>query len=356
VATLVLAAACSGGGAPSSTVTTKEQLGALIFTDTALSEPAGQACADCHAAARFFTDPESDQSTSQGAVTGRFGKRNTPSAMYLASAPPRARDAATGAWRGGLFWDGRADTLEAQAAGPLLEPLEMNNPSRAALVAKVRAASYAPAFETICGAGALDDADTGFAHVTEAIAAYERTATFAPFASKYDRVVAGTATFTAAEARGKAIFEDPKRGNCASCHPAPLFTDFSYANLGIPKYMNSRYLLEPAPFNPDGAAFVDHGLMAVTGDAAQDGMFRTPSLRNVGRTGPYGHNGYFENVRYLLDFLDTRDVGSAKNGPWAAPEVPGTIDRRVGNLGLSDQDVEDLAQFLDTLTDDPPPR
>ena len=151
---------------------------------------------------------------------------------------------------------------------------------------------------------------------------------------------------------------------CAQCHldkpqddgTPPLFTDWSYANLGIPRYQNSHFFQQPPPLNPDGAAYVDHGLMKTTGDPAQDGKFRVPSLRNVMRTGPYGHNGYFENVPYLIDFLNTRDVGSAHNGPWAAPEVPANVDRRVGDLHLSDQDRDDLTAFLDTLTDERPAR
>ena len=348
-------AACSAQGAAPSSPASKEALGALLFADPSLSTPDGEACATCHDPARAFTEPDSDSSTSGGAVAGRFGPRNAPSAMYLRDAPPLHRDAALG-WVGGLFWDGRADTLEAQAIAPILNPLEMNDASKAALVALVARAPYAPAFDSLYGTGALDDPDAGAAHVADALAAYERTATFAPFSSKYDRWVAGQATLTAAEARGLAIFEDPGRGNCASCHPPPLFTDWSYANLGIPRYPNSKFFEQPPPLDPDGAAYVDHGLMNTVGDPAQDGKFRVPSLRNVMQTGPYGHNGYFENVPYFIDFVNTRDVGSANNGTWAPPEVAANVDGRVGDLGLDDQDRDDLVAFLGTLTDAPPAR
>ena len=345
----LLAAGCSSG-APAPT---PESLGALLFADPSLSEPPGQACADCHALDRAFTDPESDRATSAGAVAGRFGSRNSPTAMYASYVPPLALDADTQRWRGGLFWDGRADTLEEQAKKPLLNPLEMNNADAASVVAKVRSAPYAASFRALWGTAALDDPDAGFAHVVQAIAAYERSATFAPFSSKYDRQLAGAATLTDAEQRGLAIFSDPARGNCASCHPPPLFTNFAYVNLGVPKYANNPFYRLPPPLNPDGAAYVDHGLMATVGDPAEDGRFRVPTLRNVAVTGPYAHNGYFENLEYVIDFHNTRDVGSPDVGAWPAPEVAATVERgSVGDLGLSAADVLDLVAFLGTLTDD----
>lgn len=356
LAASALAAGCSGGGPP-----TAAQLGALVFADPDLSRPTGQSCADCHAPAAAFRDPESDHSTSAGAVAGRFGARNAPTVMYARYAPPLARGADHG-WTGGLFWDGRASSLEAQASGPLLNPLEMNNPDKASVVAAVRRASYAARFRDVFGPGALDDVDAAFGHVTEALAAYQRGAALAPFSSRYDRYLAGRARLSEAEQRGLAIFEDPARGNCAGCHPSrpgpgggpPLFTSFGYANLGIPRYGNSKFFVQPAPLNPDGDRFVDHGLMTTTGDPAQDGKFRVPSLRNVARTAPYGHNGYFENLQYMIDFLATRDTGSADPavGAWPAPEVPATVDRvHVGHLGLTPQDIDDVVAFLGTLND-----
>jgi cytochrome c peroxidase len=319
---IVLAVAivgCSSSAPPM----TMAALGKAAFEDQSLSQPAGQACADCHAAASAFRDPESDYSTSRGAIATRFGPRNAPTAMYARFIPPLHQDAALG-FVGGLFWDGRVDSLEEQASKPLLNPLEMN----AADTPLVR-----------------DPA--ALAHLTDEIAAYERTDELAPFASKYDRYVAGTDALTDSEQRGLAIFT----ANCASCHPPPLFTDFSYANLGIPKYMNSQFLLMPPELNPDGAAYIDHGLMKTVGDPAQDGKFRVPTLRNIARTAPYGHNGYFENLPYLLDFLNTRDVGSPTNGAWGPPEVAANVDPRVGHLGLTAQDLVDLAAFLGTLSD-----
>jgi cytochrome c peroxidase len=274
-----------------------------------------------------------------GAVQGRFGTRNAPTAMYAAQVPPLHYD---GRWVGGLFWDGRADTLAQQAAGPLLNPREMNNPDKATVVNHVRAQDYAQDVRAIYGESALDTVDGGFAHITDAIAAYERSPELSPFSSRYDK-----GTLNAQELRGEKIFD----AHCASCHPPPMFTDFSYANLGLPRYAN-------------GPAEIDHGLATTMHDSSLDGMFRTPTLRNITRTAPYGHNGAFENLPYFLDFLNTRDVGSpdaptCSHAPgsktscaWPAPEVPANIDHRVGNLHLSSDDLADLAAFLAALTDE----
>jgi len=331
---------------------TKEQLGKELFLDQRLSQPGGQACADCHAPGAAFRDPESDHTTSMGVVDGRFGTRNAPTAMYAASIPPLHYD--DGRWVGGQFWDGRADTLEAQAAGPLLNPKEMNNPDRATVVAKVRAAPYAATFREIYGPHALDEVDQAFAHITDAIASYERGSELSPYNSRYDRFMAGTGTFTAQEARGYAVFNS----KCAGCHPPPNFTDFSYGNLGIPRYDNSMALAADP-------SFVDHGLATTVNSDAEDGAFRVPTLRNITRTAPYGHNGYFENLPYMLEFLNTRDVGSrdvstCSRAPgsnascaWPPAEIPTTMAKQVGNLGLTSADLDDLLAFLDALSDDP---
>jgi cytochrome c peroxidase len=355
---------------------TKDELGAIVFNDQSLSSPAGMSCADCHDPATAFSDPEDDR-TSAGVLRDRFGFRNAQTVMYGSFAPPLHVDPITGRVVGGLFWDGRAADFEAQAGAPLLNPVEMNNKTKQEVVEKIRHARYAGEFRRMFGPAALDDVDTAFGHVGDVLAAFERTPPFAPFSSKYDHYLAGTATLDEQELRGLAIFEDPARGNCASCHPSrpsadgtpPLFTDFSYANLGIPRFGNSPFYTLPKELNPEGEAFIDHGLTRTTGDPAHDGMFRTPTLRNIARTFPYGHNGYFRRLGDMIDFLNTRDVGSEKIAgacsrlqgippvacPWPSPEVATNIDHaHTGHLGLSDQDVTDLLAFLATLSDEPP--
>jgi cytochrome c peroxidase len=329
---------------------TEVELGERIFHDPNLSEPPGQACADCHDRARAFSDPEDDR-TSMGAVEGRMGVRNAQTAMYASFAPPLHRDPQTGHMIGGLFWDGRVDTLEQQAMPPFLNPLEMNLPSRATLVERIRRADYADAFLRVYGPDALDDVDRAFAHVVEAVATFERSPALAPFTSKYDQYLAGQALLDEREERGLAIFEDPARGNCASCHPSrspdrrPLFTDFSYANIGVPRFADNPFYRLPLELNPAGGEHVDRGLAVVTGDPAHEGLFRVPTLRNVTRTGPYTHNGYFRR----LDDLIAHKSALATRAP---PEVPGTVDREhFGRLALSRQDIADLIAFLKTLED-----
>jgi cytochrome c peroxidase len=335
---------------------TKDALGAALFNDPRLSEPAGQACSDCHDAKLAFTDPEGDR-VSAGVLRDRFGVRNAPTAMYARFVPPLHRDPQTQRMVGGLFWDGRANSLEEQAALPLLNPLEMNNPSKAAVVDKLRA-HYARQFRDLFGADALADVDRGFAHLTEAIAAFERTPAFAPFSSKYDRYLAGTAELDASEARGLAIFEDPARGNCASCHPdrpaadgtPPLFTSFMYENIGLPRFADSPFYSLSDELNPEGARFVDHGLAKTTGDARDDGMFRVPTLRNVNKTSPYGHNGYVRRLDEMVEYL-TGSCDRSGMCQLPAPEVAAHAQRARG-AALSRQDVSDVVAFLRTLTDE----
>jgi len=358
----------AGAGAP---LTALEDLGKQLFFDPQLSSPAGQSCASCHSPDAAFTDPRRDKPTSPGVVAGRFGNRNSPTAMYAAFSPLFHLDSA-GGYTGGLFWDGRAANLENQAQGPLLNPLEMANPDKAAVVEKVRKASYAPLFESVFGVGALSQAEPAYAMVAAALAAFERSPVFSPFDSKYDAYLAGQTKLTAAEQRGLALYEDPAKGNCAACHPSrpapdgtpPLFTDFSYDNLGVPRNPDNPFYALPAEFNPDGLNFVDQGLGQVLGRHEQDGQFKVPTLRNIALTAPYMHNGYFKTLRGVVDFYNTRDVKPACQYPmttegdalrqacWPQVETPANVNREeLGNLRLSASEVDDLVAFLGTLSD-----
>ncbi|HEX5061921.1 MAG TPA: cytochrome c peroxidase [Kofleriaceae bacterium] len=336
---------------------TKVELGEQLFNDTRLSEPAGQSCADCHDAKLAFTDPENDR-VSAGVIRERFGVRNAPTAMYASFVPPLHRDAHTQSMVGGLFWDGRADSLETQALSPLTNPLEMNNPDRGAVVAKIRR-YYGRQFHDVFGKDALTDEATALAHLGDAIAAFERTSGFAPFSSKYDRYLAGTVELAAAEARGLAIFEDPARGNCASCHPSrpgpdgspPLFTNFSYANIGLPRFADSPFYMLPTALNPDGAAFIDRGLAKTTGDPRDDGLFRVPTLRNIAKTSPYGHNGYMRRLDEMIELLAGTCLRPGTCNP-PAPEVVANAQRVRTGTTLSKQDIADLLAFLRTLDDE----
>ena len=113
-------------------VSAKQSVGLALYSDTNLSSPAGQACASCHTLSHGAVDPDSGIPTSEGAIPGRFGNRNTPTALYAQYSPPFHFDADDDTYVGGQFWDGRATSLEEQAKGPFLNPIEMNNASKRA--------------------------------------------------------------------------------------------------------------------------------------------------------------------------------------------------------------------------------
>ena len=169
---------------------------------------------------------------------------------------------------GGQFWDGRAATLEEQAKGPFLNPPEMANPDPDTVVASIRKAGYADLFREIYCAESLDDAAKAYDLAAEAIAAYERSPELNRFDSKYDLYLAGRIYLTDQERRGLQLFEDEKKGNCAACHLSrpgqysdqPLFTDYTYDNLGVPKNPENPFYYLPANLNPEGSTFVDSGL------------------------------------------------------------------------------------------------
>jgi cytochrome c peroxidase len=371
-AALLTFAVIHAAGADDILLKRKARLGKKLFFDTHLSTPPGQACATCHDPKTSFSDPDKAQPTSDGVLPELKGKRNTPTALYAAFSPRFHFDRKEGLYVGGQFLDGRAANLVEQAKGPFLNPLEMANPDKASVVAKVRQAEYAPLFEQVYGKNAFRDTERAYNRIAKAIAAFERTPAFAPFTSKYDYYLRGKAKLTDQERRGRKIFEDPAKGNCAACHPdrpaedgtPPLFTDFTYDNLGVPRNPDNPFYALPAELNPDGAGFVDRGLGGVLKNSLENGKFKVPTLRNLALTGPYTHNGYFRTLRGIVDFYNTRDVKppcpnpltteaqALKAGCWPAPEVLENTNRdELGDLGLTAREVDDLVAFLRTLTD-----
>jgi cytochrome c peroxidase len=343
-----------GQNAPAAPLTPEQQLGKKLFFDPSLSEPAGQACANCHAPENGFSDP-ANRVISPGIVPARFGNRNAPSIAYAAYSPRFGFDKEETVYVGGQFLDGRAASLEAQASGPFTNPLEMANPDMKAVLAKVRQAPYANRFNKIYGRDALDNEHTGIQYIEAALSAYERSVELNPFSSKYDAWLAGKEELTAQEQRGLEIFEAEDKGNCAACHPSrpakdgtpPLFTDYTYDNLGVPANPDNPFYHQDRRFNPDGAAYVDKGLGTPLGDATQDGKFKVPTLRNIALTAPYMHNGVFTTLEEVADFYNSRDTKR-----WPAPEVSTNINKdELGDLKLSEQELDDLVAFLNTLTD-----
>jgi cytochrome c peroxidase len=283
-------------------------------------------------------------------------------------------------WFGGMAWDGRAtgaklgDPLAEQASGSFLDPAEQALPDAAAVVAHACGSDYAALVKKVLGpkACAKESAAKTFEGFGRAIAAWERSTEVSPFTSRYDGFLAGSVELTPSEQKGLALFEGKAR--CSACHPSrpredgkpPLFTDFGYDNVGLPRNMlNPWYFQREA--NAWGAGWVDFGLggeLKAAGRSPAEyepwlGKFKVPSLRNADlRPGPlargrhvkaYGHNGALKSLEEVVHFYNARDVERAR---WAPPEYPATVNRKqLGNLGLSADEEADLVAFLRTLSD-----
>lgn len=335
------------------TLTPEERLGKVLFFDTGLSRPSGQACATCHRPEKGFADTLS-RLASEGAVKGLFSFRHAMTIGYSAFVPPLHYDETDSVWVGGLFWDGRVNTLEEQAAEPFTNPLEMAA-ERKWVADRVKKASYFT--ELVDLYGNTEDADSLYLFVTKALAAYERSAEVNPFSSKFDAFLEGNVQLTASEQRGYKLFQD--KGMCAECHILEaeaqtgkiLFTDYTYDNLGIPADTAHPFYRLAAPYNPKGRDTLDLGLGGFLKDSLEYGKFRVPTLRNIALTAPYGHNGYFKTLEDIVHFYNVRDVSSE----YPPAEYPATVNRdELGDLKLTPAEEADLIAFLRTLSDRQP--
>ena len=354
------------------------ELGAQAFVDPSLSASGGQACVSCHSAAAGQAAPN-DLAVQRGGPRGDLqGQRNAQPLRYLETSGPFRWDS-EGKPRGGYFWDGRADSLAQQAEGPLLGPREMANPSRAAVAQRIRQAAWAGAFVQVFGPEVLADDDRAFEALTQALARFQAEDTaLHGFTSKYDAVLRRQAQLSAAEARGLALFNDPAKGNCAACHTSaldaqgghPLFTDFSYDNLGVPRNPEIEANAEPSQFDLGLCGRPD---LAHRRDLC--GAFKVPSLRNVAQRRAYFHNGRFKSLSEVLRFYVQRDTQPEKwypvrpgGGVRVFDDLPPALrsqvntreppyDRRRGmRAALDDAEIEDLLSFLQTLSDGWQPR
>ncbi|WP_241525766.1 cytochrome-c peroxidase [Pseudophaeobacter leonis] len=196
-----------------------QKLGEALFHDANLSMSRSQSCASCHEPSQGFADARraADGAFSLGDDGRSLGNRNAPTAAYAAFVPPLQLHE-DGVWRGGLFWDGRARDLEEQAAGPPLNPVEMALPNKQVVLQRLQKNEfYIQSFAALFSPDALRDEDQSFAAMTQAIAAYERSESFAPFDSKYDRYLAGKAELSAEEELGRVLFFSQQFTNCNQC-------------------------------------------------------------------------------------------------------------------------------------------
>jgi cytochrome c peroxidase len=359
-----------------------EELGKALFFDTDLSTPPGMSCAVCHAPETGFTGPDSDinavEAVYPGVIHTRAGNRKPPTAAYGGESPLLHYDASEEVWVGGMFWDGRAtgwtlgDPLAEQALGPFLNTLEQNTPKARLVVIKVRESIYADLFRQVWGPDSLswtDDVAGTYERIGRSISAYESSAEVNPFSSKYDYYLAGQAELTEQESRGLELFEG--KAMCSACHLSqpgpsgepPLFTDFTYDNLGVPKNPANPFYAMPRRWNPDGADWVDAGLGGFLASAgypqeiyeSELGKQKVPTLRNVdlrpypGFVKAYAHNGVFKSLEEIVHFYNTRDVPAAM---WPPPEVAANVNTdELGDLGLTPEEEAHIVAFMRTLSD-----
>ncbi len=327
----------------------KIELGRQLFFDKALSHPNGQSCTVCHAPKTAFADPN-HALVSEGMVDGAFVNRNAQSLTYVGFIPPLERDS-SGIYSGGLFWDGRSNSLEHQLAGPFFNKAEMNNGDTTSLVNEVLNAPYYKLYKQLYGK--MRYSKEAYENICDALAAFERSALFQEFSSKYDYFLASKTALTPEEQQGLELFQG--KGRCVSCHsmqPEPesghiLFTNFEYYNLGVPRNEDNPFYTTHSTINPDGRAAIDLGLGKVVQDEHQNGKFRVPTLRNVQYTGPYFHNGYFKTLKEVVHFINVRDAENTYPA-----EVRENIAHQItGSLHLSSEEEDALVSFLLCLTD-----
>lgn len=291
-------------------------LGRVLFYDKNLSANNSIACASCHKQAFAFSDPAQFSTGFNGGKTGR----NSMSLINAAYYP-----------NGHFFWDERAASAEAQASGPIKNAVEMGM-TMPSLVAKLQGLPYYPGlFKQAYGTPGIDSV-----RIVRALAQFVRS--LVSYRTKYDAgralvpagqdpVLTPYANFTAEENRGKQIFFSPA-GGCGACHGTETFTGPAAQNNGL------------------DLVYADNGKGGVTGDPAQDGLFKAPSLRGIEKSAPYMHDGRFATLEQVVEHYNSQVKAHPNlSGPLRTPQ--GTPRR----LNLNASDKAALVAFLKTLTD-----
>jgi cytochrome c peroxidase len=341
-------------------------LGRALFFDVSFSANRNQSCASCHDPARAFSDGRDSGvsgAVSLGSDGSSLGDRNAPSTTYAFLIPDFHKDDKN-QYVGGYFHDGRAATMLDQAGQPFVNPIEMALLDNAAVVDRVREnPAYVESFEKLYGELVFDQPANAFSAITESIVAFERTDQFAPFDSRYDRFLRGEYQLTEEEELGRLLFFSSLT-NCVTCHTLnrressarETFTDHHYYNIGVPTNAPVRQM------NTLEESHRDLGLLEnpAVDDPAQAGKFRVPSLRNVAVTGPYMHNGVFQELSTAIFFYGKFTLSNQQSQlnpetgqPWGQPEVAETVETDLLSQGqpITRERAELIATFLRTLTD-----
>lgn len=275
----------------------KVELGRMLYFDKRLSADNSVACASCHNPQLGFTD---GKAVSTG-INGQKGGRSAPAVINRLFSDAQ-------------FWDGRAASLEAQALGPIQNPIEMGNTLEAAVKKLDAIKGYRAAFQKAFGTEVTSEA------IGKAIASFERTVLSGN--SAYDRYKAGDHNALPASAqRGLALFES-ERVKCTACHVGHNFTDENYRNLGVGM----------------DKAQPDLGRYEMTKNEEDRGAFKTPTLRHVALTAPYMHDGSLQTLREVIDYYDKGGTPNAH------------LSKDMKPLQLTEQEKADLVAFLESLT------
>lgn len=309
----------------------KIELGRLLFNDSRFSADGTVSCASCHHPGKAFTD---GLSVAKG-IKGQTGTRNAPTVVNAAFYET-------------LFLDGRANSLEDQALGPFVNPIEHGLKSHQAIVDVVQHdPTYSQQFKNVFS---IQASDITIDHVVKTIASYERTLVSGD--SPFDRYLFGRdhSTLSASAERGLGIFK--RKGNCVTCHEISwnnaLFTDNRFYNIGVGFEHLAPILDDLIAFIVQGKNLDDFPLTSlqrselgrfnVTTNLADMGKFKTPTLRNITLTSPYMHDG---SMKTLEEVIEHYDKGGDKNR---------FIDTKIFPLHLTQQEKTDLLEFMRALT------
>lgn len=395
---------------PAGPLSAMAELGRRIFFDVDLSSSGELSCASCHSPQHAYGPPNDLPVMQGGPHLSRPGSRAVPSLTYLErqpsfaigpdneenenvslgqlvalsrsavrvekTAPQASQSAANMVPQGGLFWDGRADTLQDQALSPLFDPREMDGGTIDIVAGKLQRAGYAPRFAELFGTSVWSDPRLAVSEALFAVARYQiEEPSFHAYTSKFDYWLEGKARFSPSERRGYLLFNDPAKANCAGCHvdqPSrdglpPLFTDHQFEALGAPR--NAALAVNRDP------AFFDLGICGpyrtdLSADTQYCGLFLTPTLRNAATRHVFFHNGVFSSLKQVLDFYDFRDTEPEKIYPRGGGgtvqkfnDLPSRyvanidvadppFDRKPGDrLAMTARDEADIIAFIDTLVD-----
>jgi cytochrome c peroxidase len=394
---------------PSGPMSAMAELGRLLFFDASLSSSGKLSCASCHSPEHAYAAPNDLPAMLGGAHLTRQGVRAVPSLKYLERQPnfsigpdndqtenvdlaqlavssldaPRVQKTADQARQsaanmvpqGGLFWDGRANTLQDQAMAPLLDVREMDGGNIATVAKKLQNAAYADRMLQLFGPWVFKDSRLAVSEALFAIARYQiEDSSFHPYTSKFDYWLEGKVRLTPSESRGYKLFNDKAKANCAGCHAdqptrdglPPLFTDHQYEALGVPR--NGALAVNQ---NPE---YFDLGICGpyrsdMSAETQYCGMFSTPTLRNVATRRVFFHNGVYQTLQQVMDFYDFRDTAPEKIYPhtsgavWKFDDLPpryrGNVDvadppfdRHPGDTpAMTSDDEADIIAFLKTLND-----